>query len=107
MPSGSAEPAVAAGHGLTHRLPVRRHRSLIAHPLLHATERGPVQRGLAEEAHCCGLRGGALEGGGGIVEAVLGLGDGTGEDAPVIYGLRIVAYGFILLAIWQKNRPRR
>jgi Family of unknown function (DUF5985) len=37
----------------------------------------------------------------------LGLADGTGEDAPVIYGLRIVAYGFILLAIWQKNRPGR
>jgi hypothetical protein len=33
--------------------------------------------------------------------------DGTGEDAPVIYGLRVVAYGLILLAIWQKNRPRR
>ena len=32
---------------------------------------------------------------------------GTTEDAPVIYGLRVVAYGFILLAIWQKNQPRR
>jgi hypothetical protein len=37
----------------------------------------------------------------------LGLMDGTGEDAPVIYGLRVVAYGLILLAIWQKNRPGR
>ena len=36
----------------------------------------------------------------------LGL-NGTGEDAPAIYGLRIVAYGLILLAIWQKNRPSR
>ena len=30
----------------------------------------------------------------------------TREDNPVIYGLRVVAYGLILLAIWQKNRPR-
>ena len=37
----------------------------------------------------------------------LGLVDGTGEDTPLIYGLRIVAYGLILLAIWQKNRPGR
>jgi uncharacterized membrane protein HdeD (DUF308 family) len=37
----------------------------------------------------------------------LALMDGTREDAPVIYGLRVVAYGFILLAIWQKNRPGR
>lgn len=37
----------------------------------------------------------------------LGLSVDTGEDAPVVYGLRIVAYGLILLAIWQKNRPRR
>lgn len=37
----------------------------------------------------------------------LGVMDGAGEDRPVIYGLRIVAYGLILLAIWQKNRPGR
>jgi hypothetical protein len=37
----------------------------------------------------------------------LGMLDATGEDRPVIYGLRVVAYGLILLAIWQKNRPRR
>ena len=37
----------------------------------------------------------------------LGVVDGAGEDEPVIYGLRIVAYGLILLAIWQKNRPSR
>jgi len=28
------------------------------------------------------------------------------ERAPLIYGVRVVAYGLILLAIWQKNRPR-
>ena len=37
----------------------------------------------------------------------LGLMSGTREDNPAIYGLRVVAYGLILLAIWQKNRPRR
>ena len=26
------------------------------------------------------------------------------ENEPVFYGVRIVAYGLILLAIWQKNR---
>ncbi len=31
----------------------------------------------------------------------------TSEANPVVYGLRIVAYGLILLAIWQKNRPRK
>ncbi len=29
------------------------------------------------------------------------------EDGAVFYGVRIVAYGLILLAIWQKNRPGR
>ncbi|HET8745772.1 MAG TPA: DUF5985 family protein [Ramlibacter sp.] len=28
------------------------------------------------------------------------------EGSPTIYGLRVVSYGLILLAIWQKNRPR-
>lgn len=37
----------------------------------------------------------------------LGLVVGAGEDAPLIYAVRVVAYGLILLAIWQKNRPRR
>jgi hypothetical protein len=37
----------------------------------------------------------------------LGLAGGAGEDAPAFYGLRVIAYGLILLAIWQKNRPRR
>jgi hypothetical protein len=36
----------------------------------------------------------------------LGLMDGAREDTPIFYGLRVVAYGLILLAIWQKNRPR-
>lgn len=31
----------------------------------------------------------------------------TSELAPVIYGVRVVAYGLILVAIIQKNRPRR
>ena len=37
----------------------------------------------------------------------LGLMADTTEDKPVIYGLRVVSYGLILLAIWQKNLPRR
>lgn len=36
----------------------------------------------------------------------LGLSIGAQEDSPWVYGLRVVAYGLILLAIWQKNRPR-
>ena len=36
----------------------------------------------------------------------LGLFVGTQEDSPLIYGLRVVSYGFILYAIWYKNRPR-
>jgi hypothetical protein len=30
----------------------------------------------------------------------------TSEDTPLIYLFRLLAYGLILLAIWQKNRPR-
>ena len=26
------------------------------------------------------------------------------ENAPLFYGVRLVAYGLILIAIWQKNR---
>ena len=33
------------------------------------------------------------------------LADGN-EDTPVIYLFRLLAYALILLAIWQKNRPR-
>lgn len=33
---------------------------------------------------------------------------GAGEENPAFYGVRVVAYGLILLAIWQKNRrPRK
>jgi hypothetical protein len=39
--------------------------------------------------------------------AALGLLSGVGEDMPAFYGLRVIAYGLILLAIWQKNLPRR
>ena len=28
------------------------------------------------------------------------------ESEPLFYCVRIVAYGLILVAIWQKNRPR-
>jgi hypothetical protein len=28
------------------------------------------------------------------------------EASPLFYVVRLVAYGLILLAIWQKNRPR-
>jgi hypothetical protein len=41
-----------------------------------------------------------------VNRVALGLVAGLGEDAPLFYGLRVVAYGLILLAIWQKNRPR-
>jgi hypothetical protein len=41
-----------------------------------------------------------------INRVALGLFVGTEEDSPLIYGLRVVSYGFILYAIWQKNRPR-
>jgi hypothetical protein len=36
----------------------------------------------------------------------LGVWAGATEHSPWLYGLRVVAYGLILLAIWQKNRPR-
>ena len=34
----------------------------------------------------------------------LGLAEGSSESDPVFYGVRVVSYGLILLAIWQKNR---
>lgn len=37
----------------------------------------------------------------------LALWDGAREDSPVLYCVRLLAYGLIILAIWQKNRPRR
>lgn len=36
----------------------------------------------------------------------LGLLAGSSENDPVFYGIRLISYGLILLAIWQKNRPR-
>ena len=41
-----------------------------------------------------------------IDRVALGLVSGAGEDNPVFYGMRVVSYGLILFAIWQKNRPR-
>lgn len=35
----------------------------------------------------------------------LGLLTGANEGHPGFYLVRLVAYGLILLAIWQKNRP--
>lgn len=29
------------------------------------------------------------------------------EDGALFYSVRVVSYGLILLAIWQKNRPKR
>jgi hypothetical protein len=37
----------------------------------------------------------------------LGLLVGVAEDAVLFYSIRVVAYGLILLAIWEKNRGRR
>jgi hypothetical protein len=37
----------------------------------------------------------------------LGLLVGADEDGVVFYSVRVLAYGLILLAIWQKNRPQR
>jgi uncharacterized membrane protein HdeD (DUF308 family) len=42
----------------------------------------------------------------GINRVALGLMVYASEDEPLFYSVRIVAYGFILAAIWQKNRPR-
>ncbi|WP_411885296.1 DUF5985 family protein [Polaromonas sp. YR568] len=38
---------------------------------------------------------------------VLGLMIGAHEDGVLFYSVRLAAYGLILLAIWQKNRPLR
>jgi len=42
-----------------------------------------------------------------VDRVLLALFVGAQEDSPLYYALRLVAYGLILLAIWQKNRPRR
>lgn len=41
----------------------------------------------------------------GLNRIALGLAQGS-EDNPFFYGVRIVAYGLILAAIWQKNSRR-
>ena len=44
------------------------------------------------------------------IEAVnrlyMGLSAEGGESSPVHYGIRLLSYGLILIAIWDKNRPR-
>ena len=37
----------------------------------------------------------------------MGLMASRNEDRPEFYLVRLLAYGLILLAIWQKNRPSR
>jgi hypothetical protein len=37
----------------------------------------------------------------------LGLLASSSETDPIFYGVRLISYGLIILAIWQKNRPRR
>jgi hypothetical protein len=39
--------------------------------------------------------------------AALGLWSEASEHSPMLYGVRVIAYGLILLAVWQKNRPKR
>jgi hypothetical protein len=40
----------------------------------------------------------------GVNRVVLGLVSSPDEKAPLFYAVRLVAYGLILVAIWQKNR---
>ncbi|HEU4371945.1 MAG TPA: DUF5985 family protein [Telluria sp.] len=42
-----------------------------------------------------------------INRAVLGMLAGSGETQPAYYLIRLLAYGLILIAIIDKNRPRR
>ncbi|WP_119156935.1 DUF5985 family protein [Caldimonas tepidiphila] len=37
----------------------------------------------------------------------MALSQAWGEDAPLNYGVRLLSYGLILLAIWDKNRSSR
>ena len=30
----------------------------------------------------------------------------TSEDEPILYVVRLISYGLVIVAIWQKNRPR-
>ena len=36
----------------------------------------------------------------------MGLMASWSEDSPTHFGVRLLSYGLILLAIWDKNRPR-
>lgn len=40
-----------------------------------------------------------------INRVALGWSTSASETNPLFYGIRLVSYGLILLAIWQKNRP--
>jgi uncharacterized membrane protein HdeD (DUF308 family) len=42
----------------------------------------------------------------GVNRIVLGLLADAREDNPLFYSVRVVAYGLIVAAIWQKNRRR-
>jgi Family of unknown function (DUF5985) len=42
-----------------------------------------------------------------INRVALGLLASASETNPAFYGIRLISYGLILLAIWQKNRPHR
>jgi hypothetical protein len=42
-----------------------------------------------------------------IGRTAIGLSAANDEEHPTIYGIRVLAYALILVAIWQKNRPRR
>lgn len=41
-----------------------------------------------------------------INRVALGLWESASETNPMFYGIRLISYGLILMAIWQKNRPR-
>jgi hypothetical protein len=43
----------------------------------------------------------------GLNRALMGLGGGLREDSPGYYLVRLVAYSLIVIAILDKNRPRR
>lgn len=43
----------------------------------------------------------------GLNRLLIGMTDGLREDTPVYYLIRLVAYSLIVVAILDKNRPRR
>lgn len=43
----------------------------------------------------------------GLNRIVIGLWEPQGEDRATVYLIRLAAYALILMAIWEKNRPRR